>query len=147
MLKRITGGPLTIDSSVPESPHILPQCIDIITNNRRLNIARYQKLKEHYEQCIHCQVRSEVFLLTTQKKEQSAIDSTNAERRHLQRLIHMLHSIVREDIAVYIDVLEERGVAEASERFPLFAEHLDSCQECQCSVEETRKWLQAEQEE
>jgi hypothetical protein len=147
MQKEIKGGPLTLDPRISESFHIMPKCVDIVITNRRLSVARYQKLKEHYEQCIHCQVMIGVFLRTTQREEQIPIDTTIAERRHLQRLVHMLHSIVREDIAVYIDVLEELGVTEASERFPAFAEHVDSCRECQCSVEETRKWLQAEQGE
>lgn len=145
MKKEIESGPLTLDPSVSKSLHIMPKCIDIVINNRRLSIARYQKLKDHYEQCIHCQVKVGVFLRTTQREEQITIDTTNVERRHLQSLVHLLHSIVREDIAVYIDVLEVQGATEASKRFLAFAEHLDSCQECRHSVEETCKWLQTAQ--
>lgn len=145
MFERIAGGSLTLNPNISESPHILPQCITIVTNNRPMSNARYLQLKEHYDQCIHCQVRSEFFLRTVQREKQRDIDLPETERQQLQRLFHILHSIMREDIAAYMDALEEDGVVQASKMFPAFAEHLDSCQECQRSVEETRKWIKTDQ--
>ena len=144
MQGRIADGPLTLDSGVPESPHMMPQCIYIVTNTRRLHPAQYQKLKEHYKECTYCQVRVVDFLRVRQREKQAVIDSITPERVHLQRFVAILHSIVREDIAAYIDALEEHGVSRANKRFLSFAEHLDYCGKCRNSIEEYRKWLKAD---
>lgn len=145
MQGKVAGGSLALDESVSNSQHVLPQCIDIVTRNRRLSVARQTLLRAHYAHCIHCQVMIGTFLRSLERgigeKREPVVTDTLAQA-NLYRLKQILHSLVREDIPAYIDTLEEHGEAAAGKKHPAFAEHLDYCQDCQNAVEETRRWLQ-----
>lgn len=124
-----------------QAPHVLAQLIDLLRGTLPFSPAQYQQIEQHLAECIHCQVFVELALLSMLEDAQAHHDPTEPAQQLLKRWSRITHATCKGDIPAYVDTLMEQGEEKACTRFPLLAEHMCTCQDCQAEVRDLCSWL------
>lgn len=122
-------------------PHVLSQLIDMITGELQLPPAQQEQRWEHLAECIHCQAFLGSYLIKMIEYNKAHGEPEEPAQELLSRLARIMHETLKEDIPAYVETLEELGEGHAKSRFPEFANHLQTCRDCQLAVQDLRSWL------
>ena len=122
-------------------PHVLSQLIDMLFDEERFLPEQQTQRWTHLATCIPCQSFLGSYLLQSIEYDKAHGKPEGPAQEHLARLIQHMHQTLEVDIPPYVEALEERGVEEANKLFPQFAEHVQTCPECQSAVQDLRRWL------
>jgi hypothetical protein len=123
-------------------PHVLSQLIDMLLGNWQPAPADLEVLLSHLVECLHCQLALGT-LIALELHSDLAEEDHSTLRNLLAQLTDLIHETQIDDLVAYLEVLEAQGQAEASSRFPVLAEHLQHCQDCRSTIEETRVLLRS----
>jgi hypothetical protein len=141
-MKEITVPLPTSDpADLGKFPHFLPQLIDMITGKCQLFPAQQEQCWQHLAECIHCQTFLGSYLVEIIKYDKAHNNPEGSAQELLIQLTQIMHKTLKEDIPAYVEALEEQREEEANSRFPLLADHLQACQDCQLAVQDLRSWL------
>jgi hypothetical protein len=122
-------------------PHVLSQFMDAITKKQQLTSDQQEQARKHLARCIHCQSFLGSYLVSMLKDNKTSETLKKEARELLTQLKSIIHETLAADTPAYVDELVENGQEEADNRFPFFAEHLQSCQDCQGTVQDLQIWL------
>lgn len=121
-------------------PHVLSQLIEMMLGNWQPAPADLEALLSHLVECLHCQLALGT-LIALELHSDVAEEDRKTLRTLLARLDDLIHETQIDGLVGYLEVLEAQGQDEASNRFPVLAEHLRHCQDCRSTIEETRVLL------
>ncbi len=132
-------GPTVLD----KPPHILSQIIEIVEGDLLATPSEQEQLLAHLIECEYCQIALEMLL---DSKLPGYIPGDTAADLASKLLARCAEGIKKrhehyEQIAAYIEMIEEHGEEEASKKYPFLAKHLKQCKDCQFLVESTRTLL------
>jgi hypothetical protein len=123
-------------------PHVLSQLIDMMLGDWQPAPADLEALLSHLVECLHCQLALGT-LIALELHSDVAEEDRTILRTLLARLTDLIHETQIDGLAAYLEVLEAQGQDEASNRFPVLAEHLQHCQDCRSTIVETRVLLRS----
>lgn len=146
MRKRTATLPASDPGDLRKPPHVLSQYLDAIMGKQQLSSERQEQRKKHLAGCIHCQAFLGSSLVSILADSETPAHLQEEARTLLTQLTGIIHETLAADTSAYVDELVERGKEEASNQFPLFAEHLQSCQDCQRAVQDLQTWLKRREE-
>lgn len=138
MKRRTVTLPASDPGDLLKPPHVLSQFMDAIKGKQQLSSDQQEQRRKHLAECIHCQAFLGSYLVDTLKEHDNPHELA---RELLTQLRRIMHETLAADISAYVDMLVENGKEEADNRFPLFAEHLQTCQDCWRAVQELQAWL------
>lgn len=141
MKRRTATLPTSDPGSLNEPPHVLSELIDTITGKFQPSPTQQEQIRAHLVECLHCQGFLGTYLLKTIEYNQKNSSPEAPAQALLARLTHLMHETLKKSLPAYIDDLREKGQEAANRRFPLFADHLQACQDCQSAVRDLRAWL------
>lgn len=141
MRKRRSVLPASDPGDLRKPPHVLSQYMDAIMGKQPLSSDQQAERKKHLAGCIHCQAFLASSLLSMLKDSETPVHLQEEAHELLTQLTGIIHETLAADTSAYVDELIERGNEEANNRFPLFAEHLQSCRDCQRAVQDLQTWL------
>ncbi len=124
-----------------QAPHVLAQLIELLRGTSPFSPAQHRQIGQHLAECMHCQVFVELSLLTMIEDAQMHGNPIRPTQELLTRWSRITHATYKEDIPAYVETLMEQGDKKAHARFPLLAEHVQTCQDCQEEVRDLRSWL------
>jgi hypothetical protein len=122
-------------------PHVLSEFLDMLTGERQLSSERQEQRWNHLAGCIHCQVFLGSYLVNALNESDTPDEAKKSTRELLTQLAAIIHETLKADMLAYIDESIERGNEAANNQFPLFAEHLQSCHDCQAAVQDLQRWF------
>ena len=140
---RSTTVPLPMNEleDLQRPPHVISQLIDMLFDEEQPLPEQQTQRWAHLTTCIPCQAFLGSYLLQSIEYDKAHGKPDGVAQEHLARLIQHMHQTLEADIPPYVEALEERGVEEANTMFPQFAEHMQTCPECQAAVQDLRLWL------
>lgn len=141
MRRRTVTLPARDPGNLLKPPHVLSQFIDAITEKQQLSSDQQEQTRNHLARCIHCQSFLGSYLVSMLTDDKTSDTLKGEARELLAQLKSIIHETLAADIPAYVDELVENGQEEADSRFPLFTEHLQSCQDCQQVVQDLQTWL------
>ena len=145
---RSTTIPLPISEleALQYPPHVLSQLIDMLSDEEQSLLVQREQRWAHLATCIPCQTFLGSYLLKTIEYNEAHGSPEGSVQELLARLIQSIHQTLEADVAPYVEALEEQGVEEANNEFPQFAEHLQTCRECQAAVQDVRVWVHQQEQ-
>jgi hypothetical protein len=124
-----------------QAPHVLAQLVDLLDGTFQPTPEQETNIAAHLAICPSCQLFVELVLLALIRDEQERDQPTADARALLTRWSQIAHATLRAKIPAYVEVRKEHGEQVANTRFPLLANHMQTCQACQAEISDLLLWL------
>lgn len=139
--RTIATLPASDPGDLLKPPHVLSQFMDAIMGKQQLSSDQQEQRRKHLAECIHCQAFLGSYLVNRLEETETPDGPGAPVQELLTQLRRIMHETLAADVSAYADKLVKNGKEEANNQFPLFAEHLQSCQDCQLAVQDLQAWL------
>ena len=127
-----------------EPPHIVGNLIDIMNDERQIDLFQQEQLVAHLVECEYCRTTIIIVLSAALENEQSNDHPDPLVYDLLTRLVDIHHEIKSreyEQMGAYAEAIVAHGKKEANRHFPALVDHIRTCSRCQITLEETLAFL------
>lgn len=134
--------PVSEPGNLHEPPHVLAQFVDMVTAKSFADDESQKQISTHLATCIYCQTMLGSYLVALSKYNKAHNIPVDDVEKLLGQLKDIIHETIKDDIPAYVDALMEQNEKKANQHYPLFAEHLQSCEDCKREVADLHSLLQ-----